>query len=154
MNGYKGAIYDRLFDYAVIYFGDRHCGGFAFKRLRGGRMDCKEYLKQIKKLETLIRNKGIEVKKAEKLGINTATIKSDIERLVAERARIIENIQRLSEAEYDVLHKVYVQGKTLYEVADERDISYSMATTIHGRALKHLAVIIADPVERFIKDCM
>lgn len=105
-------------------------------------MTAKEYLQQIKKLETLIKNKGVEVKKAEKLGINTAVIKNEIERLVEDRARRIENIQKLTEAEYDVLHKVYVQGKTLYEVADERGISYSMAATIHGRALKNLERII------------
>lgn len=105
-------------------------------------MDAKSYLKQIKKLDSLIKNKAVEIKLAEVLGIYTENLTADIESLQAQKQEIINNIQFLTEEEYDVLHKVYVQGKTLYEVAADRDISYSLATAIHGRALKNLAKTI------------
>ena len=102
----------------------------------------KEYLKQIKKIETLIRNKTIEQRQEEKLGVDASYIRNEIKQMQGARASIIADIQKLKEPEYDVLHRIYVQGETLYEVADARGISYSMATTIHGRALKNLADII------------
>ena len=105
-------------------------------------MPIKDYLRQIKKIDTLIENKRIEEQQAKNMGVDYSYIRNSINQLQNDKQEIISQIQKLSEAEYDVLHKVYVQGKTLYEVADERAISYSMATTIHGRALKNLAQII------------
>ena len=61
-----------------------------------------------------------------------------IDEYISKKKEIIKVIEQLPEAEYDVLHKIYVQYKTLYEVADERHIAYSWATTLHGRALKTL----------------
>lgn len=105
-------------------------------------MTAKEYLKQIEKIETLMRNKNIECKKAEDIGIPQSVIHDEIQELYKKRKAIIETIEQLPEAEYDVLYKIYVQGSTLYEVASDRVISYSLATTIHGRALKHLEGLI------------
>lgn len=106
-------------------------------------MTAKEYLKQIKKIDTQMRNKGVEAKQLN--GINTSLAGSvcmEIERLYRERASIIKTIELLPEAEYDVLHKVYVQYATLQEVATDRGISYSLTATIHGRALKRLQDLI------------
>ena len=105
-------------------------------------MNAKEYLQQIKKIDTLIKNKVIEARQSEENGVDASVIRNGVAQLLKDKENIIENIQLLKEAEYDVLHKVYVQGQTLYEVASDRDISYSMATTIHGRALKNLERII------------
>lgn len=134
-------------------------------------MTAKEYLEQIKKLDTLINNKLAESKQWLDLALNI-TSKTDGERVqssgdkqtmanaiekcvdierevnalvdeyISKKKEIIKTIERLPEAEYDVLHKIYVQYKTLYEVADERDIAYSWATSIHGRALKSLDEIL------------
>ena len=51
-------------------------------------------------------------------------------------------IERLPPAEYDVLHKRYIQGMTFYEIADQKGREYSWATTTHGRALKNVQKII------------
>lgn len=134
-------------------------------------MTAKEYLEQIKKLDTLINNKLAESKQWLDLALNI-TSKTDGERVqssgdkqtmanaiekcvdierevsalvdeyISKKKEIIKTIEQLPEAEYDVLHKIYVQYKTLYEVADERDIAYSWATSIHGRALKSLDEIL------------
>lgn len=105
-------------------------------------MTGKEYVRQIKKIDTIIRNKIIELKQAEKIGVDATFIKNGINTLLQEKELILKEIQRLNEAEYDVLHKRYVQGATLFEIADERGISYSNVTTIHGRALKNLERLI------------
>lgn len=101
-------------------------------------MNAKEFLKKIRKIDTQIKNKKIELKTARVLGVSVNKIEGDVDMLFAERQEIISIIEGLPEAEYDVLHKVYVQCKTLQEVAFERNISYSLTTTIHGRALKHV----------------
>ncbi len=106
-------------------------------------MSAREYLKQIKKIDTQLENKSFELKRIKGLELSTESVLEDIAKLQIERAQIIKTIERLPEAEYDVLHKVYVQYETLYEVAAQRNISYSLATTIHGRALKRLESIIS-----------
>lgn len=106
-------------------------------------MTAKEYLKQIKKIDTQIKNKSVEAQHLEKISAAiSGRAFAEIEHLYLERAAIIEKIEKLPEAEYDVLHKVYVQYETLQEVAADRNISYSLAATIHGRALKRLENII------------
>lgn len=106
-------------------------------------MNGKDYLRQIKKLDTQIKNKNAEVKILEANGgFGIPAIGAEMERLAKAKAKIIKTIEELSEAEYDVLHKVYVQGESLYEVAADRGISYSLATTIHGKALKNLENLI------------
>lgn len=134
-------------------------------------MTGKEYVEQIRKLDTLINNKLTESQQWFDLAMNI-TPKADGERVqssgnqqkmasaiekcidieretnalidtyISKKKEIIKTIEQLPEAEYDVLHKIYVQYKTLYEVADERDIAYSWATSLHGRALKSLENIL------------
>lgn len=105
-------------------------------------MDAKAYLWQIKKIDTQLKNKAFEIKQLRELGAGASQAINDMSRLESERADIIKTIERLPEAEYDILHKVYVQYKSLKEVAVERDTSYSLVTTIHGRALKQLEKFI------------
>lgn len=71
-------------------------------------------------------------------------IDADIDRLVDAKREVIEVIEQLSAVEYDVLHKVYVQYMTFDQIADIYDRSYSMITTIHGRALKNVQKILED----------
>jgi hypothetical protein len=60
----------------------------------------------------------------------------------AERDEIIRTIEMLPPTEYDLLHKVYVQYKSLKEVAVLKRKAYSWATTVHGTALKHVQDIL------------
>lgn len=59
-----------------------------------------------------------------------------IAELYAEMDAIIAIIDMLPEDKSDILHKVYVQYKSLKEVAALRGESYSWVTTNHGIALK------------------
>lgn len=68
----------------------------------------------------------------------------DIARWQAEQQRIISTIEPLPEKEYKLLHGVYVQGKSLADIAEEFEKSYSWATTMHGIALK----LVQDVLDR------
>lgn len=105
-------------------------------------MSGKEYLQQIKKIDTQIKNKNVEQEQSRKLGLDVSVIEIQKKRLAEKRQEIIKTIERLPEAEYDVLHKVYVQYKTLQEVAADRDICRRLVDSIHGSALKRLESII------------
>lgn len=105
-------------------------------------MTAKEYLSQIRKINTQIQNKKYELKELQESGLPIGPVLETMSKLDIEKRKIINTIERLPEAEYDVLHKVYVQYRTLHEVAAGRDISYSLAATIHGRALKRLENLI------------
>lgn len=105
--------------------------------------EVKEYLRQIKKVDTQIKNKNIEFKQCIELELPTETTLERIEELKTVRKAIIATIEQLPEAEYDILHRVYIQGETLYEVAAGRHTSYSLVTTIHGKALKRLGEILS-----------
>lgn len=133
--------------------------------------EAKEYLLQIEKLDTLINNKIAEVEhwKNVACGVGTfsegervqssgdkqkmasavvkyvsiqAEITADIDRLVDLKQEVIKTIELLPVAEYDLLHKVYVQGWTLDMVAEYRDRSRSWADTVHGRALVSLQKVL------------
>lgn len=105
-------------------------------------MTGKEYLQRIKMIDTQIKNKNYELKQLRASGLPSGLILDGINELQLGKQAIIKTMERLKESEYDVLHMVYVQGKTLYEVADARKISYSSATSIHGIALKKVEEII------------
>ena len=71
-----------------------------------------------------------------------AEINKCIDRLIDVKNDVINVIEQLNPTEYDLLHKVYVQHITLYEVSDLYDKSYSWVTTVHGRALKNVQRIL------------
>ena len=70
-----------------------------------------------------------------------------IDKLIEARKDVICVIEMLPVAEYDILHKVYVQGFTLDEYAAKFNNSYIWATTIHGRALKNVQRILNERCE-------
>ena len=130
----------------------------------------KKYLLKLEKLDNLIANKKAEreqwldsaksttIQLTEKVQTSSngdklakAVVKAvDIEREIDEcvvelyykKKDIISNIEKLSADEYDVLHKVYVQYKSLKEVQYLKNRSYSSITSIHGRALNNLWEIV------------
>lgn len=134
-------------------------------------MNAKEFLRQIKKMDKLIENKMAEVQRWKDIATNVSPnmsgervqssgnphkiadaigryidlereINQDIDKLVDAKKDVISVIEMLNATEYDVLHKVYVQGFTFDEVAFACKHSRSWATTIHGNALKHVQSIL------------
>ena len=134
-------------------------------------MNAKDYLLQIQKLDKLIENKLQEVAHWKAVATGTTVcsegdrvqssgskqkmadaicrymqmedeINAAIDRLVDTKQEIIETIEQLSIDEYDLLHKIYVQKKELYEAAMEMDRSYRWATSVHGRALANVQKIL------------
>lgn len=134
-------------------------------------MDAKTYLQQIIKLEHLIENKMLDIARWKDIALSTTApineirvqtsknqqqmtaavtnyidmeseIKNDMQKLMHKRQEIINTIEKLKPAEYDVLYKIYVQGLTLAEVAAAFDRSYRWAVGIHHRGLNHIQEIL------------
>lgn len=136
-------------------------------------MRAKDYLRQISKLDKLIENKIAEMERWKVIATRTTAysegdrvqssggkekmadavcrylqveeeINEAVDRLVDAKREVIRTIERLEVEEYDVLHKLYVQGKTFQEVAEEKAKSYSWVTLKHGRALANLQKILEE----------
>lgn len=134
-------------------------------------MNAKAFLQQIEKLDILIANTEADVQFWRDIANNTAVNMSGekvqssgnhdttakaictyldleaenekrIKELAAIRRDIISVIEQLNPVEYDLLHLVYVQRKTLMDVAIKHDRSYSWATTMHSIALKQVQKIL------------
>lgn len=134
-------------------------------------MNAKAYLQQVEKINAIIQNKLIEKEQWMSMATST-TASSDGERvqssgsqqkmadavvrmleaeekieryvdiLVDTKQDVIRTIEMLPVIEYDLLHKVYIQFKSIDEAAEMMGKSYSWATTVHGRALKHVQNIL------------
>ena len=137
-------------------------------------MDAKEYLRQVEKLDLRIKNKLIEQRQWRDiaLGITAnmdgervqssgakskmadaidrcvdmeAEIDSLVDNLIEIKKEVIQTIERLDSAvEYDILHRRYIQGMELQEIADHYGKEYGWATTTHGRALKNVQALLDD----------
>lgn len=132
-------------------------------------MKAKAYLQQVTKLDKLIENKLIEKEQWKSIAMGTSVsndgervqssgnqqkmedavcryivIEEEIDRiideLIATKQDVIRTIEQLPTVEYDLLHKVYIQGKTFEDIACDK--SYSWVTTTHGRALKMVQNIL------------
>ena len=136
-------------------------------------MKSKDYLKQLEKLDTMIQNKLIERAQWKAIALSVTThsggerVQSSgsqqkmadavdrcvdmeqeidilVDRLVDLKREITQIIEQLNTAEYDVLHKLYIQGMTFDEVAQLKDKSKSWVTTVHGRALKNMDCLLKE----------
>ena len=134
-------------------------------------MNSKSYLLQIRKLDTLINNKLAEADHWKSVAFSTSTysegervqssgnkqkmasavdkyvdlqaeIDADIDAFIDKKKEVIKTIEVLPVAEYDLLHKMYVQGWTLDEVAYHNDKSRRWADSVHGRALANLQRVL------------
>lgn len=134
-------------------------------------MRARDYLNQLKKLDSMIKNKMIEREQWRSMALSTTAhsdgervqssgsqqkmadaicryidiendINSRIDALVDKRNEVIEVIEQLDEPEYNLLHCVYVQYIALHDVPEVIGKSYSWATTMHGRALAHVQEIL------------
>ena len=134
-------------------------------------MDAKEFLSQVKKLDLMIKNKLIEKQQWKDIALGITAnmdgervqssgsqqkmsdaivkcidmeteINSLVDKLIDTKREVIHTIEQLeSPTQYNVLHMIYIQDKTLQEVADEYNMSYDWAATTHGRALKNVREI-------------
>ena len=134
-------------------------------------MTAKEYLKQLDKLDMLIKNKLIERQQLRDMAYSvTAQMGGErvqssgnqqkmagaiekyidiekeidvlIDRFVDTKREICTTIEQLDAVEYDVLHMRYIQKKSYYEIAEAKERDYGWCTTIHGRALAHVQKIL------------
>ena len=134
-------------------------------------LNAKRFLQQLEKLDRLIENKLIEKAQWYSIALGTTAqlggervqssgsqqkmadavgkyvdieseIDCDIDRLVDAKKKVIRVIEQLDVAEYNLLHKVYVQYMTLQEAADACGRSYTWATSTHGRALQNVQSIL------------
>lgn len=129
-------------------------------------MEAKRYLEEYKKIDTMILNKTIEAEQWEALAqsitanmggervqsssnqqkmqdyiCNKIDIEAEIDALIVRKQDITDTIALLPMADYNILHKVYIQSLSFKEIAvDEKD--YSNVTTAHGRALQRLQKIL------------
>ena len=115
-------------------------------------MTAEQYLRQIKKLDSMISNKALDYRRwvevAEGLGGCSSGDKVqtsrnlhqipnaigryiDIEREIAElryqRTEIMNTIEQLPATEYDVIYRLYVQDQSMKEVAYHYGKSYEWA---------------------------
>jgi DNA-directed RNA polymerase specialized sigma24 family protein len=135
-------------------------------------MRAKEFLQQPKRIDCVIENKLAEKDQWKNIALGTTAsgsegervqasgnqqkmenaivkyldiekeIDQDIDRLIETKMDVIRVIEQLNPAEYNLLHKVYIQYFTLKEAAYKCDMSYSAATTAHGRALANVQRIL------------
>ena len=131
----------------------------------------KEYLSQIEKINMMIKNKDAEIVKWKELADNTSApalgdnVKTsgvkdtmatsvvnyvDIENelfkqkqeLINKHKEIVQTIEKLPAQEYDVLHMIYIQLRSLEDVAEYKHKSYRWVTAVHGRALSNVQRIL------------
>ena len=135
-------------------------------------MDAKEYLRQVEKLDLRIKNKLIEQRQWRDiaLGITAnmdgervqssgakskmadavdrcvdmeAEINSLVDKLIDTKKEVVQTIERLdSPIEYDVLHKRFIQYKTLQQIADEYKKDYGWAKSTCKRAVRHVQALL------------
>lgn len=135
-------------------------------------MEAKEFLKQPERLDLRIKNKLIEKQQWKEiaLGITAnmdgervqstgakskmaeavikcvdmeAEIDSLVDELIDTKKEVIQTIEQLySPIEYDVLHKRYIQYKTLQEIADMYKQDYEWAKLTCKRGRNHVQVIL------------
>jgi DNA-directed RNA polymerase specialized sigma24 family protein len=130
-------------------------------------MTAEEYLDQIKKIDSMIKNRigdynrWVEI--AEGLGgaavgervqasrnlhqIPNAIgryvdIEREIERLKEERLSIIRTIEKLPSSEYEVIYKLYVQDYSIKEISYQMRKSYRWVRYRKEDGLKHLQAML------------
>ena len=134
-------------------------------------MKAKEYLKEIERIEAIIKNKREERERWRDIALHITgnyegervqatgnpqkmavaainkvdlerEIEADILRLGRKKQEIIGVLEQLPLSDYELLYGIYVQGKSLQDMADKRVSAYSTITTLHGVALKKVQSII------------
>lgn len=66
-------------------------------------------------------------------------IEKEIVALLEQKAKFIRLIEQLNENEYEVLHRIYIQGHSVKDIQRDKEKSYSWVNTMHRRAKRNLA---------------
>ena len=136
------------------------------------KSDAQLYLRQVEKIDSIIRNKLIEQRQWKDIAMGiTANMGGDkvqssgspskmadavvkcvdmereidslVDKLIATKKEVISTIEQLdSPIGYNVLHLRYIQLKDLQEIADHYKRSYDWAKQTHRRALKGVQRIL------------
>lgn len=133
-------------------------------------MTAEEYLQEVQILDEKIKNKQIELYQlwclatsitsapdkepiqsgsvSDKVGntvVKIAAMSEEINNMIdhfidekAKRVKLIETLQK--PLDYTVLHKHYIQYKTLVAIAEEKGYSYQYIVEVHRNALKKLKI--------------
>lgn len=142
-------------------------------------MKAKEYLRQVEKLDTIIKNKLIEQRQWKDVAYSITAqmggervqssgdqqrmataiekyldiekeIDAYIDRLVDKKNEIISVIEQLEKEEYDVLHMRYIQHLSYQDIATIKDRHYGWCTTVHGRALASVQKILDEKATKSV----
>ena len=77
--------------------------------------------------------------------IKESELEEDIRRLTSVTKEIESVIERLELMEYNVIYERYVNfNDDFQQIADKLGVSYSWATSLHGRALRHIGQILEE----------
>lgn len=142
------------------------------KTIGGDTMEAKSYLKQVRNSMVKVKNKLFEAQKWRDIALSiTSYMDGDrvqssspkdkmanaVEECESAEGQVLEKVKELrsvmedvtgtiermdNATEYDVLHQIYIQSKSLQDVADDYKNDYTWATTTHGRALKSVQAIL------------
>lgn len=131
-------------------------------------MKAKDYLKRLKRLDTIIRQKQQEITDLRLTASSTGgfdyskervqsspsgdapfvrpvlkiieleqQINAEIDKFIAEKHKIINEIQSLKNSDYiNLLYKRYVEYKSLEQICVEMNFSYDYIKHLHGYALQ------------------
>lgn len=134
--------------------------------------DTKEYLNQVRNLETKMKILKEEIDTLREMVVSTGAVQQE-ERVMSSgaqdrmaetickinekeeewnnlmrefaltRAKVIISIQKLNNSDYEqILYKRYCQGKKWEEIALDMNYSYQWVCKLHGRALLEIEKII------------
>ncbi len=130
-----------------------------------------EFLEQIEKIDTMIANKLEEIEQWKTLAMSTTAaingdrvqssgsqqkmadatleyltiesdLKADIEKLKKARRDIVSVIEQLPVIQYDVLHKIYIQGLTFQQIAEIHGKSKGGIGDIKKKAVRNVQAIL------------
>lgn len=89
---------------------------------------------------------GMVSKKVENAVVNLVMVSQEIDRLVDQyidrKREVVKVLEKLPAKEYGVLHRYYIQGKTLEQIADELGYCVRQITRIKQKALQNLEDVL------------
>lgn len=139
-------------------------------------MKAKEYLQQVKKIDKLIENKLIEKEQWFAIATGTTASSEDggrvqssgsqqkmadavvkiialqeeinnlIDMYIDTKQGVIKTIEQLPADEYDVLHKIYIQGKNMRQTAAACDKSYDWVKIVHKQGMRNVQMFLGKKV--------
>lgn len=134
-------------------------------------MRAKDFLQRVGKIDRLILNKTDEIERWRTMAesttapisgdrvqsssdqqkmanavINMVTIEdeltAEIDQLKQARRDVIAVIEKLNANQYDIMHKIYIQGMTFQQVADLKGRTRGAISNMHRKAIKNVQAIL------------